>query len=70
MGEVYRARRIDAKYEKEVAIKLVPVGPAERLAHERLRAERQILATLDHPHIAQMIEGGVTAEGSLISSWS
>src|SRR5687768_7705129 len=63
MGEVYRARRVDAEYEKEVAIKLVSPGQTERFGLERLRAERQILAKLDHPHIAQLIEGGVTAEG-------
>jgi eukaryotic-like serine/threonine-protein kinase len=63
MGEVYRARRVDAEYEKEVAIKLLPFGRTERFDLERLRAERQILAKLDHPHIARLIEGGVTEEG-------
>jgi tetratricopeptide (TPR) repeat protein len=63
MGEVYRARRVDAEYEKEVAIKLVPSGPMQRFGLKRLRAERQILARLDHPHIAQLIEGGVTEDG-------
>ena len=63
MGEVYRARRIDAKYEKEVAIKLVPAGLPASFILKRLRAERQILARLDHPHIAQLIDGGATEEG-------
>src|SRR5262245_20694412 len=63
MGEVYRARRVDAEYEKEVAIKLVAFGNTERFGFERLRAERQLLAQLDHPHIAKMIDGGVTQDG-------
>ncbi len=63
MGEVYRARRIDAQYEKEVAIKLVPAAVPASFLLQRLRAERQILATLDHPHIARLIEGGATEEG-------
>ncbi len=63
MGEVYRARRIDAQYEKEVAIKLVPSGLPASFILKRLRAERQILARLDHPHIAQLIDGGATEDG-------
>jgi eukaryotic-like serine/threonine-protein kinase len=63
MGEVYRARRIDAQYEKEVAIKLVPSGLPASFILKRLRAERQILARLDHPHIAQLVDGGATEDG-------
>ncbi len=63
MGEVYRARRVDAQYEKEVAIKLVPTAGSASFILQRLRAERQILATLDHPHIARLIEGGATEDG-------
>ena len=63
MGEVYRARRIDAQYEKEVAIKLVPSGLPASFILKRFRAERQILARLDHPNIAQLIDGGATEDG-------
>jgi non-specific serine/threonine protein kinase/serine/threonine-protein kinase len=63
MGDVYRARRIDAQYEKEVAIKLVPTGLPAAFVLKRMRAERQILARLDHPNIAQLIDGGATEEG-------
>ena len=63
MGEVYRARRIDAQYEKEVAIKLVPSALPASFILRRFRAERQILARLDHPHIAQLIDGGATEDG-------
>ena len=63
MGEVYRARRVDAQYDKEVAIKLVPGGYQRDFVLQRLRAERQILANLDHPDIARLIDGGATDEG-------
>ncbi len=64
MGEVYRARRSDAQYEKEVAIKLVPGGYHAAFVLERLRAERQILAGLEHPHIARLIDGGAADDGT------
>ncbi len=63
MGEVYRARRMDAEYEKEVAIKLVPAGLHAGFVLQRLRNERQILAHLEHPNIARLIDGGATDEG-------
>lgn len=63
MGEVYRARRADAQYEKEVAIKLVRAGYDTRYVLDRFRAERQILADLDHPNIARLLDGGATEEG-------
>ncbi len=64
MGEVYRARRVDAEFEKEVAVKLVPGGLHASYVLQRFRAERQILASLDHPHIARLLDGGVTEDGS------
>jgi non-specific serine/threonine protein kinase/serine/threonine-protein kinase len=64
MGEVYRARRIDAAYEKEVAIKLVPGGSHASFVLHRLHAERQILADLEHPNIARLLDGGATEDGS------
>ena len=63
MGEVYRARRVDAEYEKEVAIKLVPAGYQAEHVLRRLRTERQILATLEHPNIARLLDGGTTDAG-------
>lgn len=63
MGEVYRARRADAQFEKQVAIKLVRFGFDTALILERFRAERQILANLEHPGIARLLDGGVTTEG-------
>jgi eukaryotic-like serine/threonine-protein kinase len=63
MGEVYRAVRADGQYDKQVAIKLVRVGLDTPALVERFRHERQILATLDHPNIARLIDGGATEEG-------
>jgi eukaryotic-like serine/threonine-protein kinase len=63
MGSVYRARRVDAEYEREVAIKLVPGAHEASYVLQRLRSERQILATLDHPNIARLIDGGATEDG-------
>ena len=63
MGAVYRARRVDSEYEKEVAIKVVPAGYYAGHVLQRLRAERQILANLDHPNIARLIDGGATDQG-------
>jgi serine/threonine protein kinase len=63
MGEVYRAARVDGQYEKEVAIKLVRSGYDSSLIVERFRHERQILATLDHPNIARLLDGSTTEDG-------
>ena len=63
MGEVYRARRVDDEYQQQVAIKLVHGGPGSSFIGSRLRAERQILASLEHPNIARLLDGGTTDEG-------
>jgi non-specific serine/threonine protein kinase/serine/threonine-protein kinase len=64
MSEVYRARRVDAVYEREVAIKLVPGSSHASFVLRRLHAERQILANLEHPNIARLLDGGATDDGS------
>src|SRR5258708_1842368 len=63
MGEVYRAFRADDQYCKQVAIKLVRGGQDSHGVVERFRIERQILANLDHPNIARMLDGGRTEDG-------
>jgi serine/threonine protein kinase len=63
MGEVYRAARADSEYQQQVAIKLVRAGFDTAFISTRLRAERQILATLEHPNIARLLDGGTTADG-------
>jgi serine/threonine protein kinase/tetratricopeptide (TPR) repeat protein len=63
MGEVYRAVRADGQYTKEVAIKLVRGGFDSAFVQEHFRNERQILASLDHPNIARLLDGGTTEDG-------
>jgi serine/threonine protein kinase len=63
MGEVYRAVRADGQYEKEVAIKLVRAGHGSSELFQRFLHERQILASLDHPNIARLYDGGTTEDG-------
>lgn len=63
MGEVYRASRADAAYEQEVAIKVMRAGRRGADAERRFRAERQILASLQHPGIATLLDGGMTDDG-------
>lgn len=62
MGTVFRAERSDGAYERTVAIKFLR-GIPTRDGAERMRRERQILADLDHPNIAGLLDGGTTAEG-------
>ncbi len=63
MGDVYLAERDDEQYRQQVALKLVRpgVGTLDLLA--RFRTERQILARLVHPHIARLLDGGMTDDG-------
>ncbi len=62
MGVVYLAVRADGEFHKQVAIKLLPAGAGEQAA-SRFRRERQILADIEHPNIARLIDGG-TIDGS------
>jgi tetratricopeptide (TPR) repeat protein len=64
MGRVYLAERADDEYRKQVALKMLPLGVRVPGLLARFRAERQILASLEHPNIARMLEGGTTADGS------
>ena len=63
MGSVYLAERNDGTFQKQVAIKLVRAGRDSTEILERFRRERQILASLDHPNIARLLDGGSTEEG-------
>ena len=63
LGAVYLAARSDEQYQKQVAIKLVKRGLDTDDILRRFRAERQILAQLDHPNIARLIDAGSTEEG-------
>jgi serine/threonine protein kinase len=60
MGVVYLAERDDGQYRRRVAVKVLRHGPDPDELHRRFLAERQILASLNHPNIAQLLDGGVT----------
>jgi serine/threonine protein kinase/tetratricopeptide (TPR) repeat protein len=64
MGEVFLAERADAEFEQQVAIKVVFGGSLTRGVHSRLKIERQILAQLDHPNIAHLMDGGSLPDGT------
>ena len=63
MGTVYLAERADGQFEQHVALKLVKRGMDTDEILRRFRHERQILASLQHPHIAQLYDGGVADDG-------
>jgi hypothetical protein len=63
MGAVYLAERADEQFEKQVAIKIVRRGMDNEELRRRFRRERQILARLDHPNIARLLDGGVSEDG-------
>ena len=60
MGAVYLALRADDQYRQEVAVKLIRRGMDTDFVLKRFRNERQILAYLDHPNIARLLDGGTT----------
>ncbi|MFK8053863.1 MAG: tetratricopeptide repeat protein [Woeseiaceae bacterium] len=64
MGDVYSAERADGAFEQRVAIKLIGTRLTTRDEELRFQAERQILARLDHPGIARIIDGGNTDDGT------
>jgi len=63
MGVVYLAVRADDEYHRQVAIKLAWPGQESGEMLRRFRQERQILANLDHPNIARLLDGGTTEDG-------
>ncbi len=64
MGTVYRAVRADDEYQQQVAIKLIRTGMDSQAIVRRFRQERQILASLEHPNIARLLDGGTTPTGT------
>jgi non-specific serine/threonine protein kinase/serine/threonine-protein kinase len=62
MGEVYRASRADDEYKQQVAIKFVRASHGFSSVFVRFKNERQILATLNHPNIARLLDGGTTQD--------
>ena len=60
MATVYLAHRADLQFDKHVAVKLVNRGLTAELTGDRFQTERQILARLEHPHIARLLDAGVS----------
>jgi non-specific serine/threonine protein kinase/serine/threonine-protein kinase len=63
MGVVYLGDRADGQYRKQVAIKLITAAHPDAQTGLRFARERQILAQLEHPGIARLLDGGATAGG-------
>jgi len=63
MGTVFLAERADGQFEKQVAIKILSRGADTAEILRRFRAERQILAKLDHPNIGRLLDAGTTDDG-------
>jgi serine/threonine protein kinase/tetratricopeptide (TPR) repeat protein len=64
MSTVYRAARVDDAFDQTVAVKLVRYGLATPSLGRRLVAERRILARLQHPNIARLLDGGTTEDAA------
>jgi serine/threonine protein kinase len=63
MGSVWLARRNDGRFEGQVAVKLIDAALVSRAAEERLKREGSILARLQHPNIAHLMDSGVSEAG-------
>lgn len=63
MGSVWLAERADGLYEQQVAVKLMHAGVLSEERRRRFKAERRILARLNHPNIARILDGGVSESG-------
>ncbi|OEY99490.1 MULTISPECIES: protein kinase [Stenotrophomonas] len=63
MGEVWLAERADGLYQRQVALKLLRSGYADPGLRQRFSREREILARLQHPHLAQLLDAGVDLQG-------
>jgi serine/threonine protein kinase/tetratricopeptide (TPR) repeat protein len=63
MGTVWLAERSDGRFERKVAVKFLSIAIHSRVSEERFRREGSILARLAHPHIAELIDAGVSTEG-------
>jgi len=63
MGQVWLAARADGLYQRRVALKLLRPGLADSNLRIRFSRERQILARLAHPHIARLLDAGISSDG-------
>ncbi|MEE4304075.1 MAG: serine/threonine-protein kinase [Wenzhouxiangella sp.] len=62
MGTVFRAHRVDGGFEQYVALKLLSASEPDPVLFQLFQRERQLLAQLDHPGIARLIDGGLTED--------
>ena len=63
MGVVYLAERADGHFQQQVAVKVMRPGSDSLESRRRFERERQIIASLQHPNIARLLDGGVTDDG-------
>lgn len=63
MGAVFLAERADGEFDQQVAVKVIRQALADSQVIERFKRERQILASLHHPNIARLVDGGVSENG-------
>ncbi|MBS1795703.1 MAG: serine/threonine protein kinase [Acidobacteria bacterium] len=63
MGTVFYATRDDGEFSQRAAVKIVRIGVDTARMRRRFQQERQILASLEHPNIARLVDGGTTADG-------
>ena len=63
MGAVYRAVRADGEFTQRVAVKMIDTSLTSAETLRRFKAERQILAVLNHPHIVAFLDGGLSPDG-------
>src|SRR5206468_8501407 len=63
MGAVYSAERVDGEVTRKVAVKLLQLGTDSPTVRKRFLAERQFMATLNHPGIAALLDAGHTGDG-------
>ena len=63
MGSVYKAKRDDDAFKRDVAVKIIRRGMNNEYILRRFRHERQALAALDHPNVARLLDGGLTEDG-------
>src|ERR1700683_5042301 len=63
MGSVWLARRSDGRFERQAAVKFVNIALAGRATEERFKREGSILGRLTHPHIAELLDAGISSDG-------
>jgi serine/threonine protein kinase/tetratricopeptide (TPR) repeat protein len=64
MGSVWLAQRSDGRFERQAAVKFVRLALTSRATQERFKREGSILGRLAHPHIAELLDAGISTDGS------